>query len=286
MVSFYHRVADVHPNPWTISTAEFDQHLDYYQDHFETIDLGEVQRRMVHGQSDRPSVSVTFDDGYAENQRHAIPALLSRGIPVTYFVSTGFIEHGRAFQHDLNLGRPLPVHSKNSLRMLADAGVDIGGHTADHADLSKIFDAEGLRTQIIDDRLRLQDIIGREVRYFAFPFGMAPQMHAAALAAVIEAGYHGFCSAFGGYNFVGGDAYHIRRFHGDPQFDRLINWLSLDRGKFGFEPTLPLQRSNIEVAKQLEKVAAQKTVEPNHGSPMPKLPTGLVNVSAAASMVS
>lgn len=258
MVSFYHRVADVHPNAWTISTEQFDRHLDYYARHFDTIDLAQVQRRVIEGNSNRPSVSITFDDGYAENQRHALPAMIARGIPVTYFVSTAHVEHARAFSHDLNAGRPLPINSKSSLRTLSDSGVEIGGHTADHADLSKIYDAESLRTQIIDDRARLQDIIGREVRYFAFPFGLKPQLHAAAIEAVIQAGYHGFCSAFGGYNLIGGDAFHIRRFHGDPEFSRLVNWLSLDRGKFSCEPTLEFQRSNRDVIKQLDAPESSK----------------------------
>ena len=251
MVAFYHRVADKHPNRWTIGTKQFDRHLDHFQRHFDAIDLAEVQRRVVGGHSDRPSISVTFDDGYAENGRHALPELLRRRIPVTYFVSTSNVSHNRAFTHDLVAGRPLPVHSKSSLRMWSDAGVEIGGHTRNHVNLAGATDRQFLIDQIIDDRKRLQDIIGRDVRFFAFPFGMPAQMHAHAIEAVARAGYRGYCSAFGGYNQIGGDAFHIRRFHGDPAFGRLINWLSLDQSKMQRQPQLDFVRPNQWISPDL-----------------------------------
>jgi hypothetical protein len=68
-----------------------------------------------------------------------------------------------------------------------------------------------------------------------------------AIEAVDRAGFEGFCSAFGAYNLVGRDAFHIRRFHGDPELARLKNWLSFDERKIHIEPEvryfLPPQRS-------------------------------------------
>ena len=238
MVSFYHRVCDRHPNDWSLSTAQFDQHLDHYQENFELTDLARVQHSVRHGSPDKPLMSVTFDDGYADNLRHAIPTLLARRIPCTYFVSTDHIRHRRPFPHDLTAGRPLPVHSIAQLRCMAEAGIEIGGHTRDHFDFSRTVDPSTLQDQIGDDRRRLQQMVGQEIRYFAFPFGLKPQLRAAAIEAVIAAGYQGFCSAFGGYNVVGGDAYHIRRFHGDPDLARLKNWTSYDATKLKKEPRL------------------------------------------------
>jgi hypothetical protein len=42
------------------------------------------------------------------------------------------------------------------------------------------------------------------------------------------AGYEAVCSAFGGYNFPGGDAFHLRRIHADEGMIRLKNRVTVD----------------------------------------------------------
>ena len=43
------------------------------------------------------AVCVTFDDGYADNEKYAMPVLRRHGVPATVFVSTGFLNGGRMF---------------------------------------------------------------------------------------------------------------------------------------------------------------------------------------------
>ena len=87
-ILFYHRVADRESNPWTIDNASFREQIDWLQAHFDLLGLEEAQRRIREGASPRPAVCITFDDGYAENLDQAIPLLLERRIPCTYFVAT------------------------------------------------------------------------------------------------------------------------------------------------------------------------------------------------------
>ena len=237
MVVFYHRVADTHPNDWTLDCRSFDAHIRRITRTHRVVDLAQVQS-IVRGDEPadtRPACALTFDDGYAENARHALPLLVERQLPVTYFVCTGNIRSGRPFGHDA--AEPLAVHTPADLRRWADAGVEIGGHTRDHIDCGEAS-ASDLQTQIIDDKDQLEQMIGRAVRFFAFPFGTEKQLTRPAIEAVRNAGYQGFCSAYGGYNTIGGDAFHIRRFHGDPDPRRLENWLSFDPSKLR-EPNIP-----------------------------------------------
>jgi len=53
----------------------------------------------------------------------------------------------------------------------------------------------------------------------------------AAFRVAVEAGLAGVCSAYGGYNFPGDDAFHLRRFHADCEFVRFKNWLTIDPRK-------------------------------------------------------
>lgn len=248
-VLFYHRVADEYPNPWTIGVAEFEAQLDYCRTEFEVIGLDEVQRRLSTRRSPRPAVAITFDDGYADNFRYALPALIRHRIPCTYFVSTGHIRSGKPFAHDVEYGQPLPVNTIEEVQAIANCGIDIGLHTADHFDFSRSCTREDLRRQITDAKRELESWLDDQpVRYFAVPYGMPRQMRTAVFAAARRCGLQGVCSAYGAYNQVGEDPFHIKRVHGDPDQIRLRNWLSYDPRKARRAPSIPLDEVGSEGA--------------------------------------
>lgn len=237
-VLFYHRVADEISNSWTISVKEFERHVDYCRNHFDLIGLDELQRRVREIDAHRPSVTFTFDDGYAENCRHALPLLIRNRIPCTYFVSVQHIRDQISFSHDVDAGQPLPVNTVDELVAAAEGGIEIGLHTYSHFDFSQTFDPATLEREIHGAKVELEELIGRPIRYFAFPYGLPEQLHPDAIKAVYQAGMLGFCSAFGAYNFPCQDDFHIRRIHGDPEFARLLNWLTYDAGKIHKAPTI------------------------------------------------
>ena len=235
-VLFYHRVADNVPNSWTITCAGFEKHVDYCCERMELVGLPWIQEREPRIGSGMPPVSFTFDDGYDDNCDFAITLLIERGIPCTYFVTTLHIRQQIPFPHDEK--RPLPVNTVAQLRQMSEAGIEIGCHTRSHVDFSQRITPEQIRHEIIDAKDELEQMIGTEVRYFAFPYGMPAQLTSDALAAVQQAGFKGFCSAYGSYNLPDQDPFHIRRCHGDPEYARFLNWLSFDRSKLRDEPTI------------------------------------------------
>jgi peptidoglycan/xylan/chitin deacetylase (PgdA/CDA1 family) len=230
-ILFYHRVADEQPNDWTISTRDFAKQIDWLRTRFDVVSLAEAQERIASGRNGCPTACITFDDGYADNMRFAVPLLLKHEIPFTYFVSTSHVLGGRPFPHDLRAGRPLRPNTPAQLRQLVEAGVEIGAHTRRHVDLGGERTPEELADEIVGCKWELEHAIGREVRYFAFPYGLHANLSAAAFRVAFEAGYSGVCSAYGGYNFPGDDPFHLRRFHADPEFVRFKNWLTVDPRK-------------------------------------------------------
>jgi peptidoglycan/xylan/chitin deacetylase (PgdA/CDA1 family) len=201
--------------------------------------MASAQSRIAARRNARPTVCITFDDGYADNMRFAIPLLVEKEIPFTYFVATDHVLRGKPFPHDVASGRPLEPNSKEDLRRLADAGVEIGGHTRSHADAGRLLRNE-LIYEIAGCKNELEHATGCDVRYFAFPYGMHKNLSAEAFEVAYSAGYDGVCSAYGGYNFPGDDAFHLRRIHADPELVRLKNWLTVDprkvRSQFDFDP--------------------------------------------------
>lgn len=230
MVIYYHRVADRKLNDWTISNTQFKREVDWLEANFDLVSLDEAQRRIREGNT-RASVSITFDDGYAENCERALPLLIGRKIPCTYFVTSCSAQEGKPFPHDVADGTPFRPNSIEQLRSLAAAGVEIGAHTRSHADLGKITCEERLRDEIVGGRDALERELGVEIRHFAFPYGLHENLNPVAFRIAKEAGFAGVCSAYGGYNRPGDDPFHLQRIHADPEILRLKNWLTVDPRK-------------------------------------------------------
>lgn len=238
MVLFYHRVAEVANNPWTIPFATFRRQIDYLRKHYELVSFEESLHHVRWG-SDTPTAHITFDDGYADNCTHALPYLIANGVPATYFVSSRNILEGRPLPHDVELGTPTPVNTPQQIVAMAKAGIEIGAHTRHHADLNKIDDEATLYDEIAGSKHDLEALTNRPVRYFAFPYGTAKQLTAPAIRMCQAAGFAGICSAVGGYNFPGGDSFHLQRFHGDPDLSRFYNWVTMDPRKLKPQLVLP-----------------------------------------------
>ncbi|OHB83734.1 MAG: xylanase, partial [Planctomycetes bacterium RBG_16_64_12] len=230
VVLFYHRIADDRANAWTTSNRSFARQIGWLAKHSQIVSLREAQRRIRSGDNTRPCVSITFDDGYAENCREAIPLLVREQIPCTYFVTLGNVLEGEPFAHDVAQGNRFAPNSLSELRAMAAAGIEIASHTYSHPDLGQVSDEEQLYHEVVESGKELQALLGRPVRYFAFPFGQHANLSSRAFQLAREAGYEAVCSAYGGYNFPGDDPFHLQRIHADDMI-RLKNRATVDPRK-------------------------------------------------------
>jgi len=231
VVLLYHRIADDRANEWTTSNRLFARQVRWLKDHFELVSLQEARARIRRGANHRPCVSITFDDGYADNCHQAIPLLVKHRIPCTYFVTAQNVLQGEPFAHDVAMGnRPAP-NTVEELKAMAAAGIEIGAHAYTHADLARITDPRRLHYQIASARDDLQGLIGRPVRFFAFPFGLHAHLSRAAFEAARQAGYAAVCSAYGGYNFPGDDPFHLQRIAAGDSMIALKNRVTVDPRK-------------------------------------------------------
>lgn len=231
IILFYHRVADDRANDWTCSNAMFARQIRWLRQRFEMVSLAEARRRVASGVNRHPCVTITFDDGYADNCQHALPLLIREGIPCTYFVASQHILEGWPFPHDVALSRPLKPNTPEQLRGLAAAGIDIGAHTRTHADLGQPLGADRLYQEVVVARDELEKITGTRVAHFAFPYGQHANLSQAAISLARDHGYDAVCSAYGGFNFPGDDPFHLQRIHVDDDMIRMKNWVSVDPRK-------------------------------------------------------
>ena len=260
-IVFYHRIADQHPNAWTMTNDQFTQQIDWFQKRFDLVDLAECQRRIASGNNSRPTLSITFDDGYAENCEHALPMLVERKIPVTYFIA-GQTQKQQPFPHDLANHTPLAPNTVESILAMASAGIEIGAHTRTHCDLGSLTDPDQIVDEVLTATREMEAMLDRPIRYFAFPFGQFENLNDDVFHMLRRAGIEGVCSAYGGWNNIGGDAFHLQRIHGDPDLSRVKNWLSFDP-RIAHQPRYDYCTRTREAWTNHEKHAApDSTVDP------------------------
>jgi peptidoglycan/xylan/chitin deacetylase (PgdA/CDA1 family) len=97
LVLIYHRVLPaVDPLlPGEPDAERFAAEVDLLQDVFTVLGFSEAVDRLAAGALPPRAVTITFDDGYANNLQVAAPILAARGLVATFFVATGFIDGGQ-----------------------------------------------------------------------------------------------------------------------------------------------------------------------------------------------
>jgi peptidoglycan/xylan/chitin deacetylase (PgdA/CDA1 family) len=85
------------------------------------------------------------------------------------------------------------------VRALRDAGMVVGGHTADHPVLARL-DPEAQRAQVLAGQRRLREELGAAVPTFAYPDGSRHAFDHATRTVLREAGVVLACSFYGGHN--------------------------------------------------------------------------------------
>lgn len=182
----------------TYPAAAFAALCRYWRDHFTIVNLDCLLTRLAHGDpAPGPSVTLTFDDGYADNYEVAAPILDRWELSATFFVPTGVIGRQVRFDWDAKLQSAPPLMDWPKVRALHRAGFSIGSHTVSHARLSETR-GETLAFELEGSRQKLEEELGEPVREFAYPYGGHADCDATGREAVRRAGYRCCFSCHGG----------------------------------------------------------------------------------------
>lgn len=80
-----------------LGAAQFHDQMTYIRKYYKPLPLDTALDRLEAGDLPERSISITFDDGYAELATGAFPILREIGIPATVFLITGHVDAGGAF---------------------------------------------------------------------------------------------------------------------------------------------------------------------------------------------
>ena len=190
---------------YAITTAQLRRELALVQSsghRFVTLD--QLCAAMEGGGSTDGLVAVTFDDGQVGILRHAVPLLAELDVPATLYALPGLAGEDPSW----TTGPRLMTESE--LHAVAGAGWDVGCHGWSHRSLPDV-PADELPLEIEHARDRLEQVVGRPVRHFSYPFG---HLNGTVRAAVVQAGYRSACTFSGGRVTTTTDAWALPRVDG------------------------------------------------------------------------
>lgn len=147
-------------------------------------------------------IFITFDDGFEDIYLNAYPILKEKKIPFCVFVTTDFI------------GRQDYLNNMMIKDLTKDSLCTIGSHTISHSILryhnsGKHKDISSSE-EILQSKYYLENILGRTVDLFAYPYG---SIYACSLKNIIQVKFAGYKYAFSTLNsHINSFSLHTRYF--------------------------------------------------------------------------
>lgn len=152
----------------------FEDLLSVLEEHGPVVPLREALERRARG--DRaPAFTLSFDDGCLTTATVARPILARRGLSATLFAASGYLGlEGTALRQYMREGLRWPEiiepMTRDHLRAWAASGFEVGSHGVSHRPFSELDEEEATR-ELVESRRALEEITGRPVEFFAWPFG-------------------------------------------------------------------------------------------------------------------
>jgi peptidoglycan/xylan/chitin deacetylase (PgdA/CDA1 family) len=187
VLCYHHIVAGKPKNEYEVSTDNFKQQMKALADSgYQTILPDQYYNYLVYG-AELPAkpVMITYDDTDEEQFSIAKFEMDKYKFKGVYYIMT------------ISIGRPRYM-TKEQIKQLADEGHVIGSHTWRHDRVDRLKDLNTIEYrgkqiqvnewdfQLTNTKKQLEEITGKPVEYFAFPFGIWSKQ---ALPKIEERGY-------------------------------------------------------------------------------------------------
>lgn len=150
-----------------VTTKQLEAHLEYLHKNNYTPITFEDLSMINRFDKEKKYVILTFDDGYEDNYTLLFPMLKRFNFKAVIFMVTGKKENTWDY---LDEGRTFPLLERTQILEMNKYGIEFGAHTMNHVDLTKVEVAEA-RQEIEGSREALEEILGKKVTAFAYPYG-------------------------------------------------------------------------------------------------------------------
>lgn len=178
IILVYHEISKQGANSkYAVSKENFEKHMDYIKRHFSAVSLDTI----LETSEEKPNVTtdavaITFDDGFKDNFFNAFPVLKKYQLRATIFLISGWI----MLKKDML--------NREEIKLMERDGIDFGSHTVNHQILSSL-DTNAANDEICRSKAELEDLLKKEMCYFAYPYGKKRHYTEEVKDKVKQAGY-------------------------------------------------------------------------------------------------
>jgi peptidoglycan/xylan/chitin deacetylase (PgdA/CDA1 family) len=197
-ILLYHRIAVSDTDSrYYVTPEKFEEQLKLLHDwEYTTITTVQLIQAITQGTKLPPRpMLITFDDGHLDNYTTAFPIMQKYGFTGVLYLVYNYMNTDQY----MNDSQVLEMYH---------AGWEVGSHSINHYDLTKLND-EKKRREIVESRQLLEEQLGVPILTFAYPFGYKDP------AVVDYVNFAGYIGAMGasGYTPAQGDwnLYYLQR---------------------------------------------------------------------------
>jgi len=178
----YHSVNDVTDYRYCLSGKDFERHMEHVARWFKPVSLPELVSKLCRGEVFTDvQVAVTFDDGFLDTYRVALPVLEKYRVPATVFISSLIPDAGNHSYMNWDEVRALSSHQLFT----------IGSHGRTHSPLTALGETD-IGDELRRSKAEIEARITRKAGLLAYPFGIHNDL---IVRTARESGYDAACIA-------------------------------------------------------------------------------------------
>lgn len=212
-ILLYHHIAKVVPqDSYSVSPEIFGQQMKWLENNgYTVIKYDDFYQAMNKKKTLPPKpVVISFDDGVLDQYQSAFPILKQYNYSAMFFIKLNNVGEGKGGM------------TWQMLKDLSDAKMEIGSHSINHDSMSNM-DLTTMRSELTDSKKTLEQNLGLDINYFAYPGG------AFSSTTETETKAAGYISAVSTkhlvYHKFGEDLFAVPRIHIDDEMPTFIDWV-------------------------------------------------------------
>ena len=240
----YHSInvasADAKEYEWTVQKNQFERQMQYlFDNNINVILLNDLVNKILQKKIiSKPTVCITFDDGFSDNFINAAPVLEKYNYRASFFIVANSLLDEDSYPEWINqnkVGELPSFMNVDQIKKLCVNGHEIGSHSLTHKDLS-VAKVSLLTKELFESKKIIEKSLSIDCFGFVMPFGISENHDKKNIVNNACAKNRYIYSCLGKYGYVDQtrfDAYNIPRIpiYGS---DNINSFILKVNGKYNF----------------------------------------------------